>query len=82
MEIAMESGRTLISRDDMERLIMARVDLEKCENETIPALHRRVAQARQALQQYGCHKSFCAVTLQSEARCTCGLEAAIEDNSR
>jgi hypothetical protein len=75
----MDSGRTLIDRDEMDRLIMMRMDVEKYENETIPALYQKVALVRQALLEYGCHKSFCPVTPQSETGCTCGLEAAIHD---
>ena len=75
----MESGRTLVGPDEMDRLIMMRMDVERYENETIPGLHQKVALVRQALLEYGCHKSSCPVTPQSETGCTCGLEAAIHD---
>ena len=73
-----ESGKTVVGRDEMDRLIMMRLDVEKYENETIPGLHRQVALLRVALLEYGCHKSSCATTPQSETGCTCGLKAAIE----
>jgi hypothetical protein len=58
----MESGKTFVGRDEMDRLIMMRMDVDRYENETIPDLHHQLALARQALLEYGCHKPFCAAT--------------------
>lgn len=76
----MQSSKTLVGRDEMDRLVQMRSDVERYENVTIPALLQQVVLVRQALVQYGGHKSFCAATQQSDASCTCGLEAAIEDS--
>jgi hypothetical protein len=77
----MQSNKMLVGRDEMDRLILMRVDVDKYETETIPDLHQQAALLRQALREYGCHKPSCGMTQQSVASCTCGLEAAIE-NSR
>jgi hypothetical protein len=77
----MQSNKMLVGRDEMDRLILMRVDLDKYETETIPDLHQQAVLLRQALREYGCHKPSCRLTQQSVASCTCGLEAAIE-NSR
>jgi hypothetical protein len=74
----MQSNRMVVGRDEMDRLIMMRMDVDRYENETIPALLQRIESLRRALLRYGCHKSSCEMTPQSDTGCTCGLEAAIE----
>ena len=74
----MQSKGTVLDRDEMDRLIIMRMDLDKYETETIPMLHQRAALLRQALMEYGRHKSSCGRTQQPyESRCTCGFEAAV-----
>jgi hypothetical protein len=73
----MQSNKTVLDRDEMDRLIMMRADVEKYENETIPALHQHVALLRRALSEYGCHKRSCGMAEQPPGACTCGLEATI-----
>jgi hypothetical protein len=70
--------KVVVGRDDMDRLIMMRMDVDRYETETIPNLQRQAALLRQALLEYGCHKASCRKTHQSEDRCTCGLETAIQ----
>ena len=78
----MPSDKMVVGRDEMDRMIMMRVDVERYETQTIPALHQQAALLRQALLEYGCHKSSCGMTEQSETRCTCGLDAVIQQSGR
>jgi hypothetical protein len=75
----MESNRLVVGRDEMDRLVMMRLDVDRYENETIPKLQLQAALLREALRAYGCHTASCAIELKSETECTCGLEAAIGD---
>jgi hypothetical protein len=70
----------VVSRDEMDRLILMRLDVDKYENQTIPNLQRQAALLRRALLEYGCHKASCGMTQQPETDCTCGLEAAMLDS--
>ena len=76
----MQSNKVVVGRDDMDRLIMMRMDVDRYETETIPNLQEQTVLLRQALLEYGCHKASCRKTHQSEARCTCGLAAAIQQS--
>lgn len=78
---AMQSNKMVVDRDDMDRLIMMRMDIDRYETETIPNLQQQSAQLRRALFEYGRHKPSCGTTQQPGTRCTCGLAAAME-NSR
>jgi len=73
---------TMIGRDEMDRLVMMRLDVDRYENETIPKLQLQVVLLREALLAYGRHKPSCATKLKSATECTCGLEAAIGDSRR
>jgi hypothetical protein len=77
---ALESNKLVVGRDEMDRLVMMRLDVDRYENETIPKLQLQAVLLRQALLAYGCHKPSCAIEPKSESACTCGLEAAIGDS--
>jgi hypothetical protein len=77
----MQSDKMVVGRDEIDRLIMMRMDLDKYEAETIPNLQQQSALLRQALLEYGCHKSSCGISQRSSSRCTCGLAAAIGNGS-
>ncbi|MDQ6790901.1 MAG: hypothetical protein M3075_09670 [Candidatus Dormibacteraeota bacterium] len=75
----MQADKMVLGRDEMDRLIMMRLDVDRYENETIPDLQLQAMFLREALQAYGCHKASCAIKLKSETECTCGLAAALGD---
>jgi hypothetical protein len=77
----MQSNKMAVARDEIDRLIMMRMDLDKYEAETIPNLQHQAALLHQALLEYGCHKSSCGISHGSATRCTCGLAAAIGNGS-
>jgi hypothetical protein len=78
----MQANKSVVGRDEMDRLVMIRLDVDRYENETIPKLQLQALLLREALLAYGCHKASCATRLKSESECTCGLEAAIADSRR
>jgi hypothetical protein len=78
----MQDNKVVVGRDEMDRLVMMRLDVDRYENETIPKLQLQAVLLREALLAYGCHKASCATRLKSETECTCGLEAAIADSRR
>jgi hypothetical protein len=78
----MESNKLVVGRDEMDRLVLMRLDVDRYENETIPKLQLQALLLHEALLAYGCHKPSCAIKLKSESTCTCGLEAAIGDSSQ
>jgi hypothetical protein len=78
----MESNKVVVGRDEMDRLITMRLDVDRYENETIPKLQLQAVLLREALLAYGCHKPSCAIERKSAIECTCGLEAAIGDSRR
>lgn len=78
---AMRSNKMCVDRDEIDRLIVMRMDVDRYETETIPNLQQQSALLRRALLEYGCHKPSCGMAQQSETRCTCGLAAAIENSS-
>jgi hypothetical protein len=78
----MQANKVVVGRDEMDRLVMMRLDVDRYENETIPKLQLQAVLLREALLAYGCHKASCATRLKSETECTCGLEAAIADSRR
>ena len=78
----MQANNVVVGRDEMDRLIIMRLDVDRYENETIPNLQLQALALRKALLAYGCHKASCATRLKSETECTCGLEAAIADSRR
>ena len=78
----MQANKSVVGRDEMDRLVMMRLDVDRYENETIPKLQLQAVLLREALWAYGCHKASCATRLKSESECTCGLEAAIADSRR
>jgi hypothetical protein len=75
----MQANKVVVGRDEMDRLIMMRQDVDRYENETIPNLQLQALVLHKALLTYGCHKASCAKNLRPETECTCGLEAAIGD---
>ena len=75
----MQSNKVVVGRDEMDRLITMRMDVDRYETETIPNLHQQAALLREALLEYGCHKSSCGSAQPLRTRCTCGLQAAIEN---
>ena len=78
----MQANKVVVGRDEMDRLVMMRLDVDRYENETIPKLQLQAVLLREALLAYGCHKASCTTRLKSETECTCGLEAAIADSRR
>ena len=76
----MQANKVVVGRDEMDRLIIMRLDVDRYENETIPNLQLHALALRKALLAYGCHKASCAKNLKPETECTCGLEAAIGDS--
>jgi hypothetical protein len=78
----MESNKVAVGRDEMDRLVTMRLDVDRYENETIPNLQLQAVLLREALLMYGCHKPSCAKELKSASECTCGLEVAIRDGRR
>ena len=78
----MESNKMIVGREEMDRLVMMRLDVDRYENETIPKLQLRAVLLHEALLAYGCHRPSCAIELKSATQCTCGLEAAIGDSSQ
>ena len=75
----MQANNVVVGRDEMDRLIIMRLDVDRYENETIPNLQLQALALRKALLAYGCHKASCEKNLRPETECTCGLEAAIGD---
>ena len=75
----MQANKVVVGSDEMDRLIMMRLDVDRYENETIPNLQLQAMVLRKALLAYGCHRASCAKNLEPETECTCGLEAAIRD---
>jgi hypothetical protein len=78
----MQANKVVVGRDEMDRLVMMRLDVDRYENEIIPQLQLQAVLLREALRAYGSHKASCATKLKSETECTCGLEAAIADSRR
>jgi hypothetical protein len=78
----MQANKVVVGRDEMDLLVMMRLDVDRYENETIPKLQLQAVLLREALRAYGCHKASCATRLKSETECTCGLEVAIADSRR